>query len=230
MSVENVLARIAELDRSLAQRSSAASGAAGTQAFASMLQSQPVSAVPLGVAGNTNAALGFSGAAALAGPPGAVGLPLAAGPASGSAGQRALAVAQAEVGVTEQPPGSNDGPRIAQYRQSTAGSGIGPWCSYFVSWAAQQAGAPLGEAGQGFGGVGAVSAWAQRTGRWNPAGSGTPPSAGDLIVWGGEHIGIVESVEPDGSITTIEGNSSNMVTRRRHGAGGDGATGFVRLG
>ena len=61
------------------------------------------------------------------------------------------ALAQAEVGQAEQPPGSNDSPRIAQYRPATAGSGVGPWCAYFVSWAAQQAGAPLGEGGQGFG-------------------------------------------------------------------------------
>ena len=41
-----------------------------------------------------------------------------------------------------------------------SGSGIGPWCSYFVSWAAKNAGAPLGEAGQGFGSVSAVASWA----------------------------------------------------------------------
>ncbi|MBI5104846.1 MAG: CHAP domain-containing protein, partial [Solirubrobacterales bacterium] len=55
------------------------------------------------------------------------------------------------------------------------------------------------------------------------------PQPGDLIVWD-EHIGIVESVNPDGSMTTIEGNSSDAVTRRQHGAGGDGAVGYVRLG
>jgi hypothetical protein len=208
MSVENVLARVAELDRSLVGRPTPVPGA-GTTSFATMLQGQALSATPAGAAGATGSALGFSGA---------------------TAGQRALAVAQAEVGVTEQPPGSNDAPRIAEYRQSTAGSGIGPWCGYFVSWAAQQAGAPLGEAGQGFGAVSAVSDWAQRTGRWNAAGSGIPPTAGDLIVWGGQHIGIVESVDPDGTLHTIEGNSSNMVTRRTHDATGDGATGFVRIG
>jgi hypothetical protein len=229
MSVENVLARIAELDRSLVQRSSPATGAAGTQAFASVLQGQALSGVPSGAAGNVSAALGFSGAAGTVAATGASGL-AGATAAGGTAGQRALAFAQAEVGVAEQPPGSNDAPRIAQYRQATAGSGIGPWCSYFVSWAAQQAGVPLGEAGQGFGAVSAVSAWAQRTGRWNAAGSGVPPAPGDLIVWGGQHIGIVESVDPDGSINTIEGNSSNMVARRKHGADGDGATGFVRIG
>jgi hypothetical protein len=36
-------------------------------------------------------------------------------------------------------------------------------------------------------------------------------------------------VLPDGRVQTIEGNSSNMVTRRVHSANGDGATGFVRM-
>jgi len=40
---------------------------------------------------------------------------------------------------------------------------------------------------------------------------------------------MVESVLPDGRIQTIEGNSSNMVTRRVHSADGDGATGYVRM-
>ena len=92
--------------------------------------------------------------------------------------------------------------------------------------------APLGEAGQGFGSVAAVWDWAQRTGRAQPANASppTPPQPGDLIVWGGQHIGIVESVDADGKIHTIEGNSSNMVTRRVHDSTGDGATGYVRLG
>jgi hypothetical protein len=218
MSVENVLARIAELNQPLAGQSTTpavtpATGG-GATSFATLLQGQALSSTGVAnPAGVTTATVGFSGAA----PP-------------ATAGQRALAAAQGEVGQAEQPPGSNDSPRIAQYRQSTAGSGIGPWCSYFVSWAAQQAGAPLGEAGQGFGSVSAVSAWAQRTGRFTPVGTGAPPAPGDLVVWGGEHIGMVESVDPDGTIHTIEGNSSNAVTRRTHDASGDGATGFVRLG
>jgi hypothetical protein len=213
MSVENVLARIAELHQGLVPPSTAAQSAVNGAQFATMLQGQTSSA-------------GVADAAGAAGAAGSV----FSGTTATTAGQRALAFAQGEVGQTEQPPGSNDSPRIAEYRSSTAGSGIGPWCAYFVSSAAQQAGAPLGEAGQGFGSVSAVSAWAQRTGRWNPAASGTPPQAGDLIIWGGEHIGIVESVDPDGKIHTIEGNSSNAVTRRTHDAGGDGATGYVRLG
>jgi hypothetical protein len=224
MSVENVMARIAELHQGLVPPSSPAATAGGAQ-FASMLQ-QSATTSSAGVAGADGSAtqLGFSGAA-----------PTTATAAASTgigqtAGQRALAFAQAEVGQAEQPPGSNDSPRIAEYRTATAGSGVGPWCAYFVSWAAKNAGTPLGEAGQGFGGVAAVASWAQRTGRWNPAASGTPPQAGDLIVWGGKHIGIVESVGADGKINTVEGNSSNMVTRRTHDASGDGASGYVRLG
>jgi hypothetical protein len=144
------------------------------------------------------------------------------------AGQAILNAVRNEVGVAEQPPGSNDSPRIAQYRQATAGSGVGPWCAYFVSWAARQAGVPLGDSGQGFGRVDDVYAWAQRTGKAIPAGSGTP-QPGDLIVWD-EHIGVVESVDADGSIHTIEGNSSDRVSRRTYGSDGGGAIGYVRLG
>ena len=86
---------------------------------------------------------------------------------------------------------------------------------------------PLGDAGQGFGRVDDVWAWAARR-QGHPRGSGTP-QPGDLIVWD-EHIGIVESVGADGSVNTIEGNSSDRVSRRTYGADGGGAIGYVRLG
>jgi hypothetical protein len=171
----------------------------------------------------------FSSALQQAGAPLATVSALPATSGSGtSAGQAILNAVRNEVGVAEQPPGSNDSPRIAQYRQATAGSGVGPWCAYFVSWAARQAGVPLGDSGQGFGRVDDVYAWAQRTGKAIPAGTGTP-QPGDLIVWD-EHIGIVESVGADGSINTIEGNSSDRVSRRTYGNDGGGAIGYVRLG
>jgi hypothetical protein len=215
MSVENVMARIAALQQGLLAPATAAPATTDGSAFAASLQSASATGTAPALAGAP-----ITATAATAGAPTAAQTP----------GQRALQAAQAEVGQTEQPPGSNDSPRIAEYRTATAGSGIGPWCAYFVSWAAKQAGAPIGEAGQGFGSVSAVASWAQRTGRWTPAASGTPPQPGDLIVWGGQHIGIVESVDADGKIHTVEGNSSNMVTRRTHDATGDGATGYVRLG
>jgi hypothetical protein len=145
-----------------------------------------------------------------------------------SAGQAMVALAGREVGVTEQPAGSNDSPRIAQFRQATAGApGPGPWCAYFVSWAAREAGVPLGDAGQGFGRVDDVWAWGQRAGK--TLAPGATPAPGDLIVWD-EHIGLVESIDADGTVHTIEGNSSDRVARRTYGSDGGGAVGYVRLG
>ncbi len=72
------------------------------------------------------------------------------GASGANAGQTALQVAETQVGVTEQPPGSNDGPQIAQYRTATQGAYAGaPWCAYFVSWCAAEAGSPDRQPGPG---------------------------------------------------------------------------------
>jgi hypothetical protein len=85
---------------------------------------------------------------------------------SSQGGLRVLAAAAGELGVQEEPPGSNDGPRIAQYRAASGAEATpGRWCAYFVSWSAAQAGAPLGEGGQGYGAVSQIHDWAQRSGR-----------------------------------------------------------------
>jgi hypothetical protein len=143
-----------------------------------------------------------------------------------ASGSPITTIAAAEVGQAEQPPGSNDSPRIAQYRTATAGSGVGPWCAYFVSWVARQAGTPLGDHGEGFGSVDALYAWAQRAGRAVPNGPGVVARPGDLVVWD-EHVGIVEQVLPDGRIQTLEGNSSDRVSRNVHEF--SDALGFVRM-
>jgi hypothetical protein len=208
MSVELAIARINEINSMLAPPRPATPATTGGTQFDAALASATAG--------------GPMASAAVAAP---MGIPGAAG---GSPGARALAAAQAEVGQAEQPPGSNDSPRIAEYRQATAGSGVGPWCAYFVSWAAQQAGAPIGEQGQGMGATIAVEEWGKRTGRSLPPGS--VPQPGDLIVWGSRHIGIVESVDASGNIHTIEGNSSDSVARRTYGPDGGGATSYVRLG
>ena len=149
--------------------------------------------------------------------------PAALAQARGSAGTRALAAAETQVGQAEQPPGSNDGPAIAMYRSAVEGAIPGaPWCAYFVSWAAAQAGAPIGDRGQGLGSVAAITDWASRTGRLV-----SQPQPGDLILFGTEHVGIVQSVNPDGTLTTVEGNASNAVSVEQHSPGE--ATGFVRL-
>src|SRR4051812_4664909 len=207
MSVESVMTRIAEIDRALVP---APAQAAPSTSFSATLGAQTAAATPA----NPTAAMATSAFT-----------PAAAPGAGGGGAQAMLQAASAEVGQAEQPPGSNDSPRIAEYRAATAGSGVGPWCAYFASWAARQAGTPLGEQGQGFGAVSAVWDWAQRTGR-----TSAQAAPGELIVWGSRHIGIVESVDPNGTIHTIEGNSSDKVSRRTYGPDGGGATGYVRPG
>lgn len=237
MSVEAVMARISEIQMGLvptapAKATPAAAGAVADTAggagptFASLLGQAGVA----GAAGGATGAAGFAGAAGLAGASpltaSAVGGAVPVGAAGSGVGARMIALAQQELqaGVAEQPPGSNDSPRIADYRTATAGAGVGPWCAYFVSWLAKQSGAPVGEAGQGFGSVDALAAWAQRTGR-----STSAPAPGELIVWN-EHIGLVTGVDPDGTIHTIEGNSSNRVSARTYGPDGGGALSYVKLG
>jgi hypothetical protein len=221
MSLDTALARMATLNAFLAGPTAPATtapatatttaGTASTDDFATMLRSAAVT-------GTAPVATGTRAAGAVA--------PVAA-PAGNSPAARMVAMAQAEVGQAEQPPGSNNSPRIAQYRSATAGApGPGPWCAYFTSWLARGAGVPVGDHGQGFGSVDALYAWAQKSGRAIPTSSGQDPKPGDLIVWD-EHIGIVESVRPDGSIQTIEGNSSDRVSRRVHQKGD--ALGYVRL-
>ena len=213
MSLDLVLARVTELQQMLTPAALAPSPSTPSTSSTSFADQLLGASSPATLGTGTTAAT-----SAVAGRP------------ASSVGQAIVNAALPEVGVSEQPPGSNDSPRIAQFRQATAGSGVGPWCAYFASWAARQAGVPLGDHGQGFGSVSSVYAWAQQTGRAIPNGAGVHPQPGDLIVWGGEHIGIVQSVDPNGTIHTIEGNSSDKVSQRTYGPDGGGATGYVRLG
>ena len=164
-----------------------------------------------------------SGVSGLASPYGS-----AAGSGGLTTGQEMVQIASTQIGQTEQPPGSNDSPAIATYRTATAGAQAGePWCAYFVSWVAREAGAPLGPQGQGYGYVGDIWKWAQNTGRAIPNGPGVVPQPGDLIVFGDHHVGIVDQVLPNGDIETIEGNYSNQVSQVIRGP--NEATGYVQM-
>jgi cell wall-associated NlpC family hydrolase len=204
MSYLDVLGRISDL-QSLIQQVSAPVPAASPTATATATVPASSFATMLEAAGATSA------------------LPGIGTQYGGDAGSRALAAAQTQIGQAEQPPGSNDGPAISVYRSAVEGAYPGaPWCAYFVSWAAAQAGAPIGDRGQGLGSVAAITEWAGRTGRLV-----SQPQPGDLILFGTEHVGIVQSVNPDGSLTTVEGNASNAVSVEHHSP--SDATGFVRL-
>ncbi len=185
------------------------SGAAGSSAYAPLSSSVGYATSPLqGIEGLTGVA------------------PTAT--QSGGLGSRIVAIAESQLGQSEQPSGSNESPAIAQYRTATAGAEPGaPWCAYFASWAANQAGEPLGPQGQGLGSVSEIWSWAQSSGRAVVNGPGVVPKPGDLIVFGGEHVGIVRGVLPNGQIATIEGNYENKVSANVRSA--SEATGYVSM-
>jgi len=133
-----------------------------------------------------------------------------------------LARRELSLGVREIPDGSNRAPAIKRYETATRGAMFGaPWCAYFVSYIARQAGAPIGPGGSGLGYVPYIRAWAKQTRRWTRT-----PHAGDLITFP-QHVGIVETVYANHTLTTIEGNAGNAV-RRRWRRWGE-ATGYVRV-
>ena len=244
MSIETTIARIGTIRQALADPSallgSGATGGTEAPAASAGTATATAAAAPFEAAlaqaqAGYGQAAGYPAGAALeppqlqagAGLYGTSGLQGLQGTAVGP-GARIVAVAEGQLGQSEQPPGSNEGPAIAAYREATAGAAPGePWCAYFASWASRQAGEPIGPSGEGLGSVSAIWSWAQGAGRAVANGPGVVPKPGDLIVFGGEHVGIVRGVLPDGRIATIEGNYENKVSANVRGAGE--ATGYVSM-
>lgn len=139
--------------------------------------------------------------------------------ASSTCTRRIVGTAESQVGVHEIPWGSNDGPTVRIY-QSATGAYRAAWCASFVQWDLRVAG--VGTIADRSAGVYYIVDWARRN-TWLRS----TPAAGALVAYVSYtgrirvvsgHIGIVERVTRDG-FWTIEGNSSNAVTRhfRRFG-------------
>lgn len=113
--------------------------------------------------------------------------------------------AASQIGVKEQPPGSNRTAYGDWYGVS------GPWCAMFVSWCTYMEGLSLkASTAKGFAYTPAGAEWFKREGRWTAA-----PARGHVVFFDfpGDnvnrisHVGFVEEVRADGSIVTIEGNT-----------------------
>jgi peptidoglycan hydrolase-like protein with peptidoglycan-binding domain len=123
---------------------------------------------------------------------------------------RILEVAQQEIGTTEA-TNRNDGAALKYPR--FFGRGREAWCDDFVSWVNSMAGNPMDQYN-----CETTRHTMVREGRWKGKQN---PKAGDIVLfdWDGDrradHIGIVKSVNRDGTLTTIEGNTS----RRGHHEG-----------
>jgi hypothetical protein len=132
-----------------------------------------------------------------------------------------VALAELDLDVREEPPGSNRGPRVDIYLPRWSRTHPGPpWCAWFATWVLERA---LGKVptGRRRGGVARLASDARQVGLYYPAGHG-PFVPGDLFVMdhgrGAGHVGIVLRVDETGqAISTVEGNSGHRVRlgRRR---------------
>ena len=140
-------------------------------------------------------------------------------------------IAAAELGVKEIPSGSNNVKYNTEFYGRPVSGSAYPWCCAFVWWVFRQAGAPELFAG---GGKTAwcpyAAAWYEKQGEYYTNPRDFKP--GDIIFFNFQgaampgHIGIVESVNPDGSVNCLEGNTSvksqdnggSVMRRKRSGS------------
>ncbi len=127
-------------------------------------------------------------------------------PSNGDLRARVLDAARGEIGTTES--GDNRGEALKY--PNAFGRGAEAWCADFTSWVTQQAGGSMNDPY-----CPSVVNQLKADGNWKGKSN---PQPGDLVLfdWDGDrtadHIGIVERVNADGSIGTIEGNTTNPQT------------------
>lgn len=123
-----------------------------------------------------------------------------------------LAVADSQIGVTEDPPRSN----CTRYGEDYGWNGV-PWCAMFVWWCFKMAGAA--ELIPKTASCNVLEAWAKNQGRWVTEDF----RPGDVLLYDFEgdgsvdHTGICESVR-ETSLTAIEGNTSDGGSQDNGGA------------
>lgn len=122
--------------------------------------------------------------------------------------QDILKIAQAEIGTKESPANSNNVKYNTWYYGKSVNGSAYPWCATFVSWVFGQIDPSLIKKSASCMDIGN---WFKNNNQWKISN----PQAGDVVFfkyntnsrWT-NHIGIVESVNVDDSIITIEGNTS----------------------
>lgn len=149
-----------------------------------------------------------------------------------------MQTAQNQVGITENPPGSNNVIFNTEYYGQEVSGDAYPWCCVFVWWCFNKSGngAAFYDGGK-VAGCGAVYSWAQRNGLFI---NGSEAKYGDIVLFGdNEHIEVVVSNNGDGTYTTIGGNTSSdaagsqsnggcVAIKTRYASGGFPITSFIR--
>lgn len=143
------------------------------------------------------------------------------------AGGNPIQIAAAQIGKNEA-----DG----SYKEFSQGRAEA-WCADFASWVWEKANGgtcPWGyNGGRNYkAGVVQIKDWAVQNGCYAQQKTGDGIKPGDCIIFGSsgsQHIGIVEKIDPDGTIHTIEGNTSDKVARRSYPPGHSNIHGFVKM-
>lgn len=129
-----------------------------------------------------------------------------------------VAIACKELGYKESPASSNCS-KFGQWY----GMDAQPWCAMFVSWCFYKAGIPLPiTRPNGFAYCPYGVQWFKKQGRFYKT-----PQVGDVVFFDftrgcdgiADHVGIVEKVNSDGTVTTIEGNTSATTTGSQSNGG-----------
>jgi len=139
---------------------------------------------------------------------------------------RVLEVAASQVGVMEEPPGSNRGARVDEYLRAaglnpTAGSFA--WCAAFVYWCAQQAAEALRRPNPLIRTAGVLEHWNEAEKQRIPRVLSEQANANPTLVKPGQiftlstggghgHMGLIAQVN-GGKLTTIEGNTNDGGSR-----------------
>ena len=133
-------------------------------------------------------------------------------------GEWVVRIAAGELGVTEHPAGSNDGPRVRAY-QSTTGAYRQPWCASFRKWVEVEAAHRTHRKLGWF----ANPAWVPN---WTHAAGGSlyhridfaDAKAGDFVtLWGSKHIETV--VKREGDYLICIGGNTSPVGQNANGGG-----------
>ncbi len=126
--------------------------------------------------------------------------------------EKALEIAIGQIGNEEHPRGSNWGEPVKSYLKSVGITFPAAWCMAFVYWCFNEAAkqqyivTPLHKTG---------GVLAQL--KFRKANIVTVPQAGDIFIidYGGGlgHTGIIERVNPNNTLDTIEGNTNDTGSR-----------------
>lgn len=128
----------------------------------------------------------------------------------------ALSTAASQVGQKENPLGSNWGHPVQDYLASVGIHFPASWCMAFMYWCYDHAAGQLGISNPLFKTGGVLAQWSNqpsnRVGTLN-----YKPVPGNIFIMdlggGLGHTGMVESVDPDGTLHTIEGNTNDSGSR-----------------